>query len=145
MNVKMVKLATRAGVPVPWGAWWQRKNLVVLVAHGGCDACAAALAALGRRAEELARDEVAAAIAVVPEEPEDVPPGVELLLDPDGRFAALVGARPGTVLASDRFFEVRGTYDVHERGPEAAIAAAHDRVELNELECPECGVGFDAR
>lgn len=61
------------------------------------------------------------------------------IADPDGRFAKALHAKPGMVLAADRFFEVRTSLDVHQKKAGKAVDQVFQRIGLAEGECPECG------
>src|SRR5262245_60218188 len=122
MQLPQFDLRSADGSPFDWNPYWQRRNLVLLVAHDGCDACAQAAAELREGAGALA-DDHAVALIVSPSANGDI-------VDPDQHVATALGVQQGTLVAVDRFFVVLGTNDAHEPG---AVEAALDRVDLAEL------------
>ena len=140
MNLPMMRLETADGTPFDWKALWQRRNVLLLFAHPGCDTCERVLADWAEQAPAL-QAENTVPIAVYREQPSQVPAGVHVLLDPEGHLASHLDAGPGTVLSVDRFFEVMAAEDAHAMGAEAAAEDSIGWVKLAERQCPECGVG----
>lgn len=141
MLVPMLDLKTAEGAPVPWEQWWQHRPVALLFADA-CDRCRAAIRALADHSDEVPDPESVRLVVTPDAHTVALPEGrhdlVEVI-DPDGRLAEALGARPGVVIAADRFFEVRGAADLHAVDPAKAIDAVYDRIGLSEGECPECG------
>ncbi|WP_373045781.1 hypothetical protein [Vulgatibacter sp.] len=140
MNLPMLQLRNRDGSPFSWPELWQRRNVLVLVAHGSCASCRRVLADWEEQADVLAAENTTP-IAIFEEDPGETPPGVRVLVDPQRRFASQLGIPSGTVLAADRFFEVLEQEDVHAMGADEAASDSIEWVRLAERQCPECGVG----
>lgn len=138
MNLPMLELRTPDGAPFSWAGLWQRHNLLLLFGHPGCERCLRVLATWASRPEAL-EAENAVALAVYPADPGEVPAGVRVLLNPEGRLAGRLGAAAGTMVATDRFFEILAMGDVHGQPPEAIARDGLDWVRLAERRCDECG------
>ena len=139
MNLPMLDLQTREGEPVSWGDLWQRRNVLLLLAHPECPVCRRVLAAWSEQAPAL-QAENAVALAAFPAPPADVPEGIRVIVDPGDRLARHLGVGPGSVIAADRFFAVLGSGDAHAAGAEEAARDALDWIRLAERKCDECGV-----
>lgn len=137
MRLPMLDLEREEGGRFDWGEMWQRSHLVLFLPHDGCETCAAAEQALERSAVEIAEDRGKPLVVRTDGTAASHLAGVR---DGDGRLAAALGVRRGSIVAVDRYFEVLAVWDVH-AGPADAVRAAVDRIDLAELECPECGVG----
>lgn len=136
MLVPLLELRTLDGSPAPWKAIWQRKNLLLLVAHGDCAECPQVL----ERWLAHLHEHDAEVVVVYAEPPATPPEGAIALLDPEGRMADALGVPPGTAVAADRYFAIKAILPVHELGPEAVSDDALDWIDLAESTCDECGV-----
>ena len=140
MNLPMTDdVRTADGGPAPWPELFQRRNLLVLFAEDGDEACDRAIAALRSSVEKLDDDD-AVPLVVYERAPAKPPDGVTVLVDPGGHLARSLGAGPGKLLAVDRFFEVLKGVDVRRSDPTAAVPEAIGWLDLAEMSCPECGV-----
>lgn len=136
MLVPLLELQTLDGAPAPWNEIWQRKNLLLLIAHEDCEECPRVLSRWLPHLEE----QEAVAVAIYPSPPADPPEGVISLLDPEGRMAKALGVPPGTAVAADRYFSVQALEPVHELGVEAVSEDTMAWIDLAERRCDECGV-----
>lgn len=140
MNLPMSDdVRTADGGPAPWPELFQRKNLIVLFADEGDEACDRALAALAAEARHL-DDDHAVPLVVYERPPSRSPEGLTVLIDPERHLADRLGARPGRLLAVDRFFEVLKSVDLDGADPGTAVREAIGWLDLSEMSCPECGV-----
>lgn len=136
MLVPLLELQTLDGKPAPWGEIWQKKNLLLLLAHEDCEECPRVLQRWLPHLEEQG-----AVVVAIYRSPPDAPPeGVIALLDPEGRMSKALGAPEGSAIAADRYFSVEACEPVHELGAEEASADAMAWIDLAERRCDECGV-----
>lgn len=138
----MLDVRTREGAPWEWPALWQRHNLLVLFGHDpSCPSCSRVIADLHDRRDEL-KFENTVPVAIFAEDPgQAVPPEFLVLLDAGSRLAAALGVEPGTLVSTDRFFEILEEENAHSLGADEAAFDSIDWVKLAERRCPECGVG----
>lgn len=139
MNLPMLDLRTAEGADFSWRDLWQKRNVLVLLAHPDCAPCVRVLDDWGQQEAQLLAENTVP-IVVYDAQPDRLPEGVIALVDPEGRLARAVGASPGTVLAVDRFFEILAREDLHDFGPDEAARDALDWVRLAERKCDECGI-----
>jgi hypothetical protein len=136
MLVPLLDLRTLDGAPAPWKDLWQKKNLLLLIAHEDCEECPRVLE---RWLPHLQQEE-AAAVAIYASPPDRPIEGVISLLDPEGKMAKALGVPSGTAVAADRYFSVQAREPVHELGAEAASEDTLAWIDLAERRCDECGV-----
>lgn len=140
LTVPLLDLRDETGSSFDWSPLWQRRNLLLLFPHPGCEVCREVMERWGERAAELEGDDTVP-IAVVREVGEPLPWWMRAIVDPEDRLAGRLGVSPGTVVVADRFFEVIQMDDVHDLGAERAAADTVGWIHLAEMRCPECGVG----
>lgn len=140
MNLPMSDhVRTAGGGPAPWPELFQHKNLIVLFAAEGDPASDRAIAALASEARHL-DDDHAVPVVVYERLAGPAPDGLLVLVDPERHLADRLGARPGRLLAVDKFFEVLKSLDLGAADPDAAVREAIGWLDLSEMSCPECGV-----
>lgn len=135
MLVPQLDLQTLDGAPAPWSEIWQKKNLLLLLAHDDCEECPRVLA---RWMPHLEAEE-AVAVAIYTSPPEHPPEGVIALLDPEERMSKALGVSVGSAIAADRYFSIKSIQPVHELGPEAVSEDTIGWIDLAERTCDECG------
>ncbi|HWV38832.1 MAG TPA: hypothetical protein VN033_10200 [Vulgatibacter sp.] len=138
MNLPMLDLTTPDGEKAPWDSLWQRKNLLVLVADG-CPGCDEVLEMWSEMEDEI-RAEDAEVVAVFDEDPGPLPGDPITLLDPDHRLADAIGVRPGTIVATDRYFEIQQAEPIPDGDVEGVVEDTLAWIDLAERRCDECGV-----
>ncbi|WP_050725746.1 hypothetical protein [Vulgatibacter incomptus] len=139
MNIPLLDLKTPSGAPAPWKDLWQKRNVLLLIGDEECAPCRKVLDAWAGLGDEL-RSEHAAALAIFPRDPGGVADGIVLLEDPDGRMAEALGARPGTIVAADRYFEIQQCESLHDRDVDEVVRDTLEWIDLAERTCDECGV-----
>lgn len=139
MYLPMLDLRTPQGELAPWGTWWQRQNLLLLLAHRHCEGCQSVMKELSERSEALARDKTVG-VVLVGDPDVEVPPGPQVLVDPEGRLPARLGLGAGCLVAVDRFFDILRVVRIDRAAADLAVDDALGWVALSEKSCPECGV-----
>lgn len=142
MILPMLDLSTPDGGKAPWQSLWQRKNLLVLIADG-CDGCDQVLQEWSGMKDEL-QSEDAAVVAVFDEDPGPLPGDPITLIDPEHRLADAVGVEPGTIVATDRYFEIQQAESLHDGNVDDIVKDTLGWIDLAERRCDECGVGTRA-
>lgn len=138
MNLPMLNdVRTADGNPAPWGDLFQKKNSLLLFATSDDPACDRAVEALAKAVPDLDEEE-AVGVVIYDRNPGQAPDGLLCLVDSHGNLAQAVGAKPGRLVAVDRFFEVLKAVDVG-NDPAAAVDEAIGWIDLEEISCPECG------
>ncbi len=108
---------------------WQRKDLVVLALHEGCEVCDAAERALATPAP---------AVRGPLRDPEL---SVRVLHGPEGdglKAAVGVGADDAVALVTDRFLELFAVLEVHRQTPQAFVAELSSWADAVARQCGEC-------
>lgn len=139
MNLPMLDLSTPDGGKAPWDSLWQRKNLLLLFADG-CDGCGDVLEAWSRMEDQL-ESENARVVAIFDEDPGPLPGNPIALVDPDHRLADAIGVSSGTIVATDRYFEIKQAESLHDGNAEEVVQDTLGWIDLAERTCDECGVG----
>lgn len=139
-TIPMLELRDETGSRFDWSPLWQRKNLLLLFPHPGCEVCRQVMERWEEKVSELEAENTIP-VAVVRETGEALPDCMRVAVDPGDRLATRLGVSPGTVVVADRFFEVLQKEGIHDLGADRTAADTVGWIHLAEMRCPECGIG----
>ncbi len=121
---------------------WQRREMIVLLAHGDAnDPCAAVRSELRRRSASLRGDEIAPVILVAsphaePGEIADVDGALSLRV----RTALGLETRGGELIVATRFARLVHLLDAHAASAPAIVDEALEWLRYGQIACEDCSV-----